>query len=277
MANGYIDALRQAQKTIGTLKQALFGVIALGVVGMLIARQLPVNLSIHPAPNMRAGDVIEVKGGVAPVPSPNVYGFAIYIWQQINRWSTDGSTDYGSQLFTFQNYLTPGCQQQIKADIELRSAAGELSQRTRSLGEIPGQVFTEERVIAQGEYAWTVLLDLQLQETVRGTPVKDAFIRYPLRVVRYDVDREKNLWGLALDCYGDQRPQRLDPAEVKAAVAQRGVAKAKNEPQPPSETSIQHRPPVQIGNEAASAAASGAASTVPAPAILPQVRSESIN
>ena len=46
MANGYIDALRQAQKTIGTLKQALFGVIALGVVGMLIARQLPVNLSI---------------------------------------------------------------------------------------------------------------------------------------------------------------------------------------------------------------------------------------
>jgi len=74
MANGYIDALRQAQKTIGTLTRALFGVIAMGVVGMIIARHLPVNLSIHPAPNMRAGDVIEVKGGVAPVPSPNVYG-----------------------------------------------------------------------------------------------------------------------------------------------------------------------------------------------------------
>lgn len=277
MANGYIDALRQAQKTIVTLKQALFGVLALGALGMYIARQIPVELTLHPAPNMRAGDVIEVKDGMAPVPTPNVYGFAIYIWQQINRWSTDGSKDYGAQLFTFQNYLTPNCQEQIKADLDLRSAGGELSQRTRSLGEIPGQVFTEERVIPEGEYAWTVLLDLQLQETVRGMPVKDAFIRYPMRVVRYDVDREKNMWGLALDCYGNQRPQRLDPSDVKAAVAQRGVAKAKNTPPPAADVSAAARTPVQIGAQANAASASVAGSTVPAPAILPPIRSDSIN
>ena len=60
---------------------------------------------------------------------------------------------------------------------------------------------------------------MQLMETFRGQPVKDAFIRYPIRVVRYDVDRERNPWRLAIDCYGSHRPARLDMSDVQAASA----------------------------------------------------------
>lgn len=279
MANGYIDALKQAQRTISTQRQALLVVAAVALVGMYLVKQVPVNLTIHPAPNMRAGDVIQVQSGMAPVPAPNVYGFAIYIWQQINRWGTDGSKDYGTQLFTFQNYLTPNCLQQIQADIDEKSRAGELSSRTRSMGEIPGQVFTEDRVVPEGEYAWNVILDLQLQETVRGLPVKDVYVRYPLRVVRFDVDREKNLWGLALDCYGSGRPQRLDPNAVKAAITNRTVVKtgpglpAQNASAPATD-----REPVQIGAPAAAhsqvpgTAPFESPSSSPTPAVLPSVQ-----
>ena len=47
-------------------------------------------------------------------------------------------------------------------------------------------------MLSEGPDAWTVLLDMQVTETFGGQGVKDVFIRYPLRVVRFDVDRERN-------------------------------------------------------------------------------------
>jgi len=36
-------------------------------------------------------------------------------------------------------------------------------------------------------------------------------VRYPLRIVRFDADREKNPFGLAIDCFDDvAQPSRLD-------------------------------------------------------------------
>ena len=55
------------------------------------------------APDIKAGDSVRFADGQAPVPEVNVYGFAYYIWQQINRWQTDGSKDYGQQIFQFQS------------------------------------------------------------------------------------------------------------------------------------------------------------------------------
>ena len=34
--------------------------------------------------------------------------------------------------------------------------------------------------------------------------------------MKYDVDRERNPWRLAIDCYGSHRPQRLDMRDVQA-------------------------------------------------------------
>ena len=56
-----------------------------------------------------------------------------------------------------------------------------------------------------------------MDEYYRAEPVKRALVRYPLNIVRYDVDAEKNPWGLALDCFAGQA-QKLEAAattEVK--------------------------------------------------------------
>ena len=52
--------------------------------------------------------------------------------------------------------------------------------------------------------------DAEIDETVRGVPVKKVAIRYPLVVTRFEVDPEANPWGLALDCFAEDGPARLD-------------------------------------------------------------------
>ena len=42
--------------------------------------------------------------------------------------------------------------------------------------------------------------------------VKRALVRYPLKVVRSDVDPERNPFGLAIDCYSGA-PQRITPPD----------------------------------------------------------------
>jgi integrating conjugative element protein (TIGR03746 family) len=211
-----IDALAAARAQNAALRTIILAVAALGAAGMYFAHAMPRHLDIHLAPDIKAGDTVSVDSGRAAVPEVNVYGFAYYIWQQVNRWQADGAKDYGDQIFHFQAYLTPSCREQLQADLQQRAGAGELHQRTRHITEIPGRGYAGDRVVADGPSAWTVLLDMQLMESLRGQPVKDAYIRYPIRVVEYDVDRERNPWRLAIDCFGNNRPSRLDGADVKS-------------------------------------------------------------
>ena len=214
-----LDALAAERGHNATLKKIIVLVAALGAAGMYFAYSIPKTLDLHLVPDVKAGDSVRFESGQAAIPDVNVYGFAYYIWQQINRWQTDGSKDYGVQIFRLQSYLTPSCQAQLQADIQQRHSAGELRSRTRHMTEIPGFGYTAQRVVADGDSAWTVLLDMQLIESFRGQNIKDTYIRYPIRVVRYDVDRERNPWRLAIDCYGSHRPARLDPKEVQAVTA----------------------------------------------------------
>ena len=214
-----LDALAAERAHSATLRKVIVLVAVVGGLGMYFAHAMPKKIDLHVATDMKAGDTVQYVNGQAPVPDVNVYGFAYYIWQQLNRWQADGSTDYGQQIFRFQSYVTPSCRAQLQADMQNRHSAGELRGRTRQMTEIPGLGYAANRVIADGTASWTVLLDMQLMETFRGQPVKDAFIRYPIRVVRYDVDRERNPWRLAIDCYGSHRPARLDMSDVQAASA----------------------------------------------------------
>lgn len=212
----FLDALATERAHNTTLRRIILVVAVMGAIGMWFASTIPKNIDLHLAPDMKAGDTVRAIAGETPVPDTNIYGFAYYIWQQINRWQTDGSKDYGQQIFSFQSYLTPQCRAQLEADMNSRSQAGELTQRTRQISEIPGFSFASNRVIGDGTGSWTVLLDMQVMESFRGQGVKDVFVRYPIRVVRFDVDRERNPWRLALDCYGSNRPARLDEAELRS-------------------------------------------------------------
>jgi integrating conjugative element protein (TIGR03746 family) len=58
---------------------------------------------------------------------------------------------------------------------------------------------------------WIVTLDVTADEYHGAEQVKRALVRYPLKVVRLDVDPERNPFGLALDCYSST-PQRITAA-----------------------------------------------------------------
>ncbi|HET9645602.1 MAG TPA: TIGR03746 family integrating conjugative element protein [Burkholderiaceae bacterium] len=168
------------------------------------------NVNVHVAPDLRASEVVPVRDGKAAVPPANVYSFALYVWQQVNRWKTDGGKDYGKQIFAMQNYLTPRCRQWLQTNMDEKAQQGELSLRTRSLMEWPGRGYESNRVIANGGDGWMVLLDVQLLETMKGQPVKDVAVRWPVPVVRYAIDLQRNPYRLAVDCNHESVPARLE-------------------------------------------------------------------
>ena len=172
--------------------------------------QAPKELTVHVPPDLRSGSTLAID----QVPPANVYSFAFYIFQQLNRWPEDGGKDYGRAIFQVSPYLTPKYRAEVLADLERKGRKGELAYRVRGVQEIPGHGFEERRIDILDDDVWVVWLDLDLLESVKGMTVKKTAIRYPLRVVRHAVDLEANPWGLALDGFAGEGPRRMTGAEL---------------------------------------------------------------
>jgi integrating conjugative element protein (TIGR03746 family) len=182
------------------------------------------DVRIHIPPDLRSGAVIKAND-IGPA---NVYAFAQYIVQQANHWPDDGSKDYGMQIFRLSPYLTPRFRSFLTADMAMRGKRGELSGRTRLIQIIPGHGYEERRVEILDDSTWIVWLDYDIKEYVRGMPVKQVSIRYPVRVVRHDVDPESNPWGLAVDGFAGEGPRHL--AEEDLAGEETDEADRENAP-----------------------------------------------
>ena len=196
-----IDA---ADAHIRTLRIVIL-LLALLIAGQQYATsRLPRDITLHYPPDLRGGAVLRLD----EVPPANVYLFAHHVFQQLNHWPEDGEKDYGRNIYRLAAYLTPKFRAQLTAELDLKGRRGELTGRVRTVQQLPGHGYEERRVDVRGNGVWTVWLDLDLEESVDGMAVKHSVIRYPLRVVRFDVDREKNPFGLALDGYAGQ-PERL--------------------------------------------------------------------
>ena len=199
--------------------RSLWAVIALQ--GLIILAlwvgwsQAPKQLRVYVPPDLRSGAVLAAE----EVPAANVYAFAFYIFQQLNRWPENGATDYGSAIFRISPYLTPRYRNDLIEDMELKARRGELAYRVRGVHEVPGHGYEERRVDVLSSDAWIVWLDLDLLESVKGMTVKQTTIRYPVRVVRQAIDPETNPWGLALDGYASDGPRRLTDAELSESSA----------------------------------------------------------
>ncbi|QQC64347.1 PFL_4703 family integrating conjugative element protein [Paraburkholderia ginsengisoli] len=177
----------------------------------------PKNLTIHVPPDLRSGSVRKWW----EVPPESVYTFAFYIFQQLNRWPTNGEEDYARNIRSLSPYLTPACQNTLQQDFAFRRDSGELRQRVRGIYEIPGRGYGDDptlRVKELSDHDWVVTLDVTADEYYSAEHVKRALVRYTLKVVRDDVDPEKNPFGLALDCYAGP-PQRIATPPPAAASA----------------------------------------------------------
>ncbi|MCS2611042.1 PFL_4703 family integrating conjugative element protein [Halomonas dongshanensis] len=169
----------------------------------------PKHLTISIPPDLRSGSTQKWW----EKPPSAVYAFTTYVWQQINRWPTDGEADYRRNLYAYSPFLTPSCQAELNEDYRFRNQRNELNQRERSVFEIPGRGFSDEasgpgsvEIVSQDQ--WIVNLDLAVKETYAGTPIRDVYMRFPIRVVRADGDPQNNKWGMQIDCLA--RPaQRL--------------------------------------------------------------------
>lgn len=178
-----------------------FIVVLLCIIGGLIRgwNNAPEDISIHIPPDLRTGSVRNIQD----IPASNIYTFGLYIFQQLNRWPKDGSKDYFDQIHRLSCYITPGFKQDRLNNYDAKKSNFELNRRVRSVHEIPGQGYNNKRVYVESKNSWIAYLDLQVIEYLSGKKIKDSLLRYPLRVVRYDVDPECNPWGLALDGFAE--------------------------------------------------------------------------
>ena len=176
----------------------------------------PRDLTLHIPPDLRSGSTRKWWD----VPPESVYAFTFYIFQQLNRWPTDGEQDYARNLQALSAYLTPTCKAFLQQDYDYRRNTGELRERVRGVYEIPGRGYGDDptsRVKTISQDDWRVTLDLSADEYYGAEQIKRALVRYSLKVVRLDIDPERNPFGLALDCYS-QAPQRITaPAANSAA------------------------------------------------------------
>lgn len=183
-----------------TIRLQQIGLILLSVLLILALlgwSQAPKQITLHYPPDLTGG----VVQTLATVPKANVYSFTFYVFQQLNRWPDNGTDDYFDRIHALRNYTTPACFEERLADYEARERNNELTGRSRAVWEIPGRGFSLDRVKTTSSSSWMVGLDLHVQETFRGERIKDRLIHFPISVVRYDVDKELNPWGLAIDCY----------------------------------------------------------------------------
>ena len=86
----------------------------------------PQRLTVHIPPDLRSGATLAVD----EVSPPNVYAFAFYIFQQLNRWPEDGATDYGRAIFRVSPYLTPRYRADLIAELEQKGRQGAVSRST---------------------------------------------------------------------------------------------------------------------------------------------------
>jgi len=211
--------------------QAFIGLLVLMLGGLGIgwdrARQ---DATLHLPPSLAEGGLIKIN----QPERIHIYAFATRILQVINHWQNDGSVDYGKAIDSVKPYLTPRFYAELKYDQEQRlvnpvdgvgTPVDELTGRVRSMQTVlatdKAKIFADDKVSIRSNGEWIAQIDMHIEEQVKGLLVKSVNVRYPVRVVRYDVDLNANPWGLALDGYDAPGPTRLasQPAPVNSIAA----------------------------------------------------------
>lgn len=185
----------------------LLTVIILVLIGVIWS--FPRTLTIYNPPDLRAGS----QRAWWEVPTSTVYAFAYQTFQQLNRWTRNGEEDYQRNIDELKYLITPSCQRFLDQDYRDRQRHGELRDRVRGVYEVVGRGYSPERVKIISQDSWVVNLDLAIDEYFQDEPVKRVLTRFPISIVRQEVDMQHNPWGLAFNCY-DGVPLRLEGVET---------------------------------------------------------------
>ena len=105
--------------------------------------QAPKGLTVHVPPDLRSGATFTA----GEVPPANVYAFAYYIFQQLNRWPEDGARDYGRAIFRVSPYLTPRYRAELIADLDLKGLSAFTGIEDIAVLQRSGIIYTYEKAV----------------------------------------------------------------------------------------------------------------------------------
>lgn len=195
---------------IRTLKIGVLILLIIVIAQWMRNGKLQETRRVYVPPTMTKGIVTTFN----EVPAPVIYTFGLYIFQQLNRWETDGEKDYPKKIYQLQGFMTPSCISAFERDMNEKMRKGEIRRRSRMLQEISGRGYHQRRVTTEADNSWHVTFDFNVKETIANHEVKNVNLRYTLDIVRFDVDLEVNPWGLAIECGGDIRPTLLSEDDL---------------------------------------------------------------
>lgn len=179
------------------------------VMGLLVHQSRIQDINVHIPPELSNAVVQKTTH----IPKPNVYLFTSNILQALNNWTENGAVDFKRNIEAYKFYLTPSFKEQLLKLYENKKDRGELSERIRGIQEIFGHEYDDSRVRSIASNVWRVDLDLKIREWYKGMKVKEVDLAFPMRVVRYDINRQLNPWGMALDGF-IKLPQKINKKEI---------------------------------------------------------------
>lgn len=192
----YLNALTATRMHIRTL-YVIVVFLMLVIAGLWYGwNESPKFLRISIPPDLRAGAIVRPDEFQAA----QVFSFARIYFVALNRWEEDGEVDYPKKIQEMQSYITPSYRETLVEQMHVKKARGELDGRTRysmPLGEY--NEYKPEHVVSLPDGSWVVTLEVEIVEKVASLEAKRVKIRYPLRVVKINIDPSRNIWGLALD------------------------------------------------------------------------------
>lgn len=199
----YEDLLEQKNMTI----RMLFRLLIIAVVAIIVIANGWSNaqdeIDVHYPPNITVSTTM--KAGY--IPEETIYAFVPLILQQLFLWENNGAEDYEKNRYRLRQFLTPKFSLYVHSQIEKGVKAGTLNGIKRSMQMMPDSVYKDVSVQMQGKH-WVVWIDTIVKDTIKGVPIDDKFRRMAVRVVRYDINRDLNPWGLAIDGIEKQIPIR---------------------------------------------------------------------
>ncbi len=185
----YADANLYAHITTLRLACAVLAVLlAIAIVGWTLSSRTH-RLSLPPlleyAPSLQTGEIQPWE----------VYNFAGYIWQYLNRCEANCETELPQRQNKMGSFITP--QFASTLDRSRAARAGELRDRTRYILPLEGG-WSPALATTMSKGRWRVTLDVLLVEKLRAVEVKRVPIRYSIIVEQHRIDPEYNPWGLYL-------------------------------------------------------------------------------
>lgn len=201
---GVKNLMVEKEKRIRDLRFFIVGLfILVGFLGYRLSITVD-NLNVHVPPRLERGS--DMKAG--EIHPANIYSFSHYLFQKLNTWKQDGSTEMPVILNDFSCYLTDDFRNDLLELHNVRTSKGQTKGRSRAVRELDQKGFERKNVYQVSETKWVVKLDMLVKETIDNNPIKNVAVRYPLIVIQDDTNPSCNLWGIKFAGY-DFAPKRL--------------------------------------------------------------------